>query len=394
MSTGTKSVSIGEDFQSKVSQDLVSQDSKPQSVAGMLQVEKTSGENWDKHMRDFDGAAQEQMYAFTKGRWPDVKCEPNLFYSQGNLVGGAMVMIQPLPLNIGKIAVVKWGPMLVDNTSPEAAKLYAKIVEMLIKEYADQRKMMLSILPKAVPSEKNDALEHLLQRGFKMGAQLGFPDRYIVNLRLSDEEIRKSFAQKWRYHLNRSIKQNLTFERAEPARFTEFDNLYQAMNERKNFADHSAYNTITDLMEIEDKNLRPELFFVRKDGEMIAGGIIHKAGDTAVYLYGATNDVALPLRAGYYLHWEIIRWLRDNTSAQWYDLGGTDGFQGLHQFKKGMVGTQGHIEPVPPVMNYASHFGAKLTGNLAFFARDRLQLVRAYIEKIRTDLATPDQKLK
>ncbi len=362
--------------------------------SAMMEIHRVDGPDWDVHMSSFDGAAQEQMYAFTKGRWPNVECEPNLFYLRGRLVGGAMVMIQPLPLGIGKIAVVKWGPMLADNLRADAQKIYAKIVEMLIREYADERKMMISILPKATPSPDNLALQHLKQRGFKSGAQLGFPDRYIVNLRLDDEELRKSFAQKWRYHLNRSMKNDLAFERATSERFDEFDRLYQAMNERKNFADHSAYNTIVDLMELKDEALRPELFFVRHEQEIVAGGIIHKTGDTAVYLYGATNGAALPLRAGYFLHWEIIRWLRDNTSALWYDLGGTDGFQGLHQFKKGMVGTKGHIEPVPPVMNYASDFKAQVTGNLAFFARDRLQQVRAGIEKIRVDLATPDQKKK
>ena len=55
------------------------------------------------------------------------------------------------------------------------------------------------------------------------------------------------------------------------------------------------------------------------------------------------------------MHWHIIRWLRDNTRATWYDLGGTDGFQGLHQFKKGMVGDAGVITPVPPVANYAAY---------------------------------------
>jgi len=362
--------------------------------SAMMEIQRVDGEVWDGHMSGFDGAAQEQMYAFTKGRWPNVKCEPNLFYLQGKLVGGAMVMIQPLPLGIGNIAVVKWGPMLADNLCVNGQKIYAKIVEMLIREYADERKMMISILPKATPSPDNLPLQHLIQRGFKSGAQLGFPDRYIVNLRLADEEMRKSFAQKWRYHLNRSMKNNLVFERAEAAQFDEFDRLYKIMNERKNFADHSAYNTIIDLMELKDKALRPELFFVRHEQEIVAGGIIHKTGDTAVYLYGATNGEALPLRAGYFLHWEIIRWLRDNTNALWYDLGGTDGFQGLHQFKKGMVGTSGHIEPVPPVMNYASDLKAQVAGNLAFFARDRLQQVRTAIEKIRVDLATPDQKKK
>ena len=104
---------------------------------------------------------------------------------------------------------------------------------------------------------------------------------------------------------------------------------------------------------------------MRHEGEVVAGAIIFKAGDRAVYLYGATNDKALPLRAGYFMHWHIIRWLRDNTPAHWYDLGGTDGFQGLHQFKKGMVGDAGVITPVPPVANYAAYRLPSLLGDAA-----------------------------
>ncbi|MCF6303562.1 MAG: peptidoglycan bridge formation glycyltransferase FemA/FemB family protein, partial [Devosiaceae bacterium] len=267
-------------------------------------------------------------------------------------------------------------------------------VEALIAEYADKRKMMISILPKVSPLPVNMALEHLRERGFVDGSQLEFPNRYLVNLRLSDEEQRKSFAQKWRYHLNKSLKNDLKFEVADASRLPEFDELYQAMNDRKKFADHSAYETISDLMQLEDETLRPALFFVRKGARIVAGAIVYKVGNTAVYLYGATNKEALPLRAGYFIHWEIIRWLRDNTKADLYDLGGTDGFQGLHQFKKGMVGTKGFIEPVAPVMNYASSLRARLVGDFAYFLRDQLNWLRGRIEKLRLDMASPDQKRK
>lgn len=370
-------------------------DSNPSSnPSGMIKVQRVSGEVWDQHMARFDGAAQEQMYTFTKGRWPNVGYEPNLYYIHGKLVGGVMIMIQSLPLGIGKIAVAKWGPMLVDNQAENALDTYGKIVEMLIAEYADKRSMMISILPKVSPTPVNMALEHLHERGFTPGSQLEFPNRYIVNLRLSDEEQRKSFAQKWRYHLNKSNKNDLIFEPAPASRLVEFDELYTIMNDRKKFADHSAYDIIPDLMALKDEKLRPELFFVRHEGDVVAGAIIYKTGDTAVYLYGATNDKALQLRAGYFMHWEVIRWLRDNTKARWYDLGGTDGFQGLHQFKKGMVGSQGHIEPVAPVMNYATKLRARLAGNFAFFARDWVNLLRGFVEKVRFDLASPDQKKK
>ncbi len=162
------------------------------------------------------------------------------------------------------------------------------------------------------------------------------------------------------------------------------------MVDRKKFPDHSAYDTVADLMAMPDPLLRPELFFVRHDGAIVAGAVIFKAGDRAVYLYGATSDAALELRAGYFLHWHVIRWLRDNTRATWYDLGGTDGFQGLHQFKKGMVGDRGVIQPVPPVANFAARWWPRLLGEGAFAARDLLHHVKRHIDRLRPDRANPD----
>jgi hypothetical protein len=238
---------------------------------------------------------------------------------------------------------------------------------------------MLSVLPRASIGPVNREYERLVARGFRRGSELGFPDRYIVSLRLDDAAQRRSFHQTWRRQLNKSEKAGLIFEHAGPERMADFDGLYVAMTDRKQFTDHSAYETVPALMAIDVPELRPELFFVRHEGELIAGALIFKAGDRAVYLYGATNDQALPLRAGYFMHWHIIRWLRDNTTATWYDLGGTDGFQGLHQFKKGMVGDAGVIRPVPPVANYASRRLPFLMGSAAFAARDAVYALRRTI---------------
>src|SRR5690606_18070049 len=152
----------------------------------------------------------------------------------------------------------------------------------------------------------------------------------------------------------RSEKAGLTFEPGGADRLPEFEALYEAMVDRKRFKDYSAHDTVPALMAMQNAQLRPELFFVRHEDAVIAGAIIFKAGNRAVYLYGATSSDALPLRAGYFMHWHIIRWLRDNTRASWYDLGGSDGFQGLHQFKKGMVGSAGVIHASPPAGNYAA----------------------------------------
>ena len=146
-------------------------------------------------------------------------------------------------------------------------------------------------------------------------------------------------------------------------------------------------------MDWDVPELRPQLFFVSANGADVAGAIIFKAGLTAVYMYGATNDQALPLRAGYFMHARIISWLRDHTRTEWYDLGGTDGFHGLHQFKKGMVGTAGRIADIPPVGNYATSLQGWLMGNAAYKMRDTLQKLRKLKNRIlHTSLSAPDQE--
>jgi len=218
-----------------------------------------------------------------------------------------------------------------------------------------------------------------------------FPNRYLVRLGLDAAAQRKSYGQKWRYHLNKAEQAGLSFERAGAERLAEFDALYAAMGSRKNFPDHAAYDTIAPLFAADPESLRPELFFVRQGEAIVAGAIIFKAGDTAVYLFGATNDAALPLRAGYFLHWRIIDWLRENTSARWYDLGGTDGFLGLHQFKKGMVGSAGIISDIPPVANFAAYRRPLLIGSAAFAAREVVNRLAWHFDVWRGRRVRPDQ---
>jgi hypothetical protein len=349
---------------------------------------------WDSAVADFDGVCQEQLVAFSALRWPGVALEP-LIFRRGDLVlGGALMMIQRVPLGLGSIAVAKWAPMLADERSPGAAERYGAMIDALTAEYADRRAMTLSILPRASTGAANEEFDALMARGFSPKPELLFPNRYIVDLQLSDAEQRKSFAQKWRYHLNKADKAGLSFEHVSADQRPVFDALYETMVDRKKFPDHSAYETVPGLFAIADERLRPELFFVRKDGEAVAGAIIFKAGLRAVYLYGATNADALDLRAGYFLHWHIIRWLRDNTRARWYDLGGTDGFAGLHQFKKGMVGSAGVVNPVPPVAITATRPLPKLIGHTAFALRAAQRHATHFVERIRPDRSKPDQAKK
>jgi lipid II:glycine glycyltransferase (peptidoglycan interpeptide bridge formation enzyme) len=350
--------------------------------------------DFDLMIETFEGNVLEMTVAFASARWPLVALEPWVFSDADKPVAAAIVMVQSLPLRTGKLAILKWGPFFASETEPLNRKYYALSIEHLKAEYAVKRRMMLSVMPRAERDTSLQAVAYLLKQGFRCGDGMLFPDRYLVNLRLSDDEQRKSFSQKWRYHLSKSEKSNLVFDVAKANEFPRFDKLYQAMSDRKNFPDYSAYSTVESLFASDAKSVQPQLFFVTHEGQDIAGAIIYKSGKTAVYLYGATNDRALPLRAGYFMHGRIISWLRDQTKADWYDLGGTDGFAGLHQFKKGMVGSAGIIAAMPPIINYAHYPRAYAAGHIAYAARRLFQNTRKHWVNLTAPKAKPDQDLK
>jgi hypothetical protein len=345
---------------------------------------------WDDLAAGFSGVCQEQLFAFASRRWPGPTHEPVAFVgADGACVGGALMMVQRLPFGLGQVAFVKWAPMLADTASPEAAGLYAGMVDALCVEYAQKRGMMLSIMPAASPLGENSDYAALMARGFRPGVLLNYPLRYFVDLRQDDRALRAGLEPHWRRQLGKAEKAGLTFTRAHPGRLGEFTALYERMLARKRFADYSAYETVPQLLALGNEKLRPELFFVSAGGEVVAGAIIFKAGERATYLYGATLDAALPLRAGYFLHWHIMRWLRDNSAARWYDLGGSDGFAGLHQFKKGMTGAAGAVTPVPRTANYAESGFTLFIGSAALWLREALQEVRRRLSRLRPDRAQP-----
>lgn len=367
---------------------------RTRAVLPVLESRVVAAAAWDGAVAGFDGVCQEQLVAYAGLRWPGVQLEPVLFAQDGKTVGGALVMIQQLPLGVSSIALVKWGPILADSGAGNAGDLVERMVETLVKTYAVGRKMMVSIMPRAEVGETNRLEDILVRRGFKPGVGVRYPDRFYVKVGMEDAQRLAAFGQKWRYNLRKSLRAGLNFEIGSAEDLPRFMDLYQAMSERKQFPDFSGIDTLESMMALPEDGGRPSLFFVNHGGRTVAGAVIFASGDTACYLYGATDDAALGLRAGYFLHWHIIGWLRDNSAARYYDLGGTDGFAGLHQFKSGMVGEGGQITPLPPAMNYASHWLPYALGTSAYRARELVNRTRDKMLGARLAMLRRRQKAK
>lgn len=338
--------------------------------------------DWDAYLAQMDFVCQEQLYAFAHIRYRGMGMEPVVFERGGQLVGGALVMVRALPLGLGGIAVTKWGPVLVDETAPDAAEVYKQMVLALKAEFAERRHMLVSVM--ARPAVNQDEFSQLLALGFEPGPQLRAPDRYFVDVQRDDAGLRAGFAQKWRNRLNKAERSDLVFEHATPDQEPEFAALFRTMLERKQYVDHSAYDTIPALLAHPIPALRYELFFARHEGKAVAGAVVVKAGRTATYLYGATADAALPLSAGHFMQYNIVRWLRDNSGAKWYNLGGHDDNEGLRTFKTGLVGSTGVITPFAPNAQYAAYALPRLIGRSALLARQSIINAKRALEGLRS----------
>ena len=337
-----------------------------------VELNVVHGRVWDRHAAGFCDVVQEQTSRFTGARWGAGRREAVTVTRNGEIIGGAVVVLFRVPGSERGLAIVKWGPLWRRPGQAADPRNLERIVSAIKREYVDRRGCFLSVMPHADPDHGEAVVGVLKRLGFKDGgAQFIHPDRYLVNVGIAANDLRKSLDQKWRYNLKKAEKNDFTAEFADPEDGLErFMALYGQMLDRKQFQDFSAIKTLPDLMRSRIEAHRPQIVLVHHDGAPTAGAVIDTSGERAVYLYGATDRRALPLKAGYVMHWWIAEWLCKQPQIRWYDLGGSDGEGGLHQFKKGFVGKAGEIIETPPVQNLSADFVSDLIGRSIFAARD------------------------
>lgn len=343
----------------------------PAFEADNIQVEQIEADAWDHLAAGFVDVNQEQTHCFSAARWGAGRIEHAVVRKGADVLGGAVVIVLPIPGTGSSMSLIKWGPLWRRPGMPANANRLRAVLTALKDEYANRRRHYLSIHPHADPVCGQMTEEILQDLDFSASWSLSDPDRYLVNVALTPEELKKSLSQKWRYNLKKSQANDLEISLVNSDEgLTRFMNLYREMLDRKRFFDSSAIDTLPALMRAKTASFRPEVVIVSHQGEPTAGAVIDVSGERAVYLYGATDERALGLKAGYAMHWWIAERLCNNPDIRWYDLGGKDGDSGLHQFKKGFVGKQGKILPTPPSFEYAPSLWARTLGRTVYAVRD------------------------
>ncbi|MDX5593300.1 lipid II:glycine glycyltransferase FemX [Pseudovibrio sp. SPO723] len=345
---------------------------RPTACSQTAAVELTtlSPADWDGFLGGFDDALHEQSAAFLQARWGAHRCAFFKVSQGGQVLGGAGVVLLKVPVIGGGLAIVKWGPVWRKAGEPADPARLEKVLSALKAELYGRRRLHLTVMPRAEPSWPGAAVEALERLGFRRGAKLPAPARYFVNVDQPLSGLRQSLSQKWRYNLKKAEKNAFSVRLTDADEgLAPFMALYEEMLARKGFSDHSAIATLPAFCQSAPAALQPIFVHVEHSGRLCASAVIHRCGDTAAYLYGATSDDALTLRAGYALHWAVAERLCADPAIKWYDLGGNDLDAGLHQFKSGFLGKTGVQMECPEDYHVSASLKAALVARAAFFLR-------------------------
>jgi lipid II:glycine glycyltransferase (peptidoglycan interpeptide bridge formation enzyme) len=205
-------------------------------------------------------------------------------------------------------------------------------------------------------------------------------DRFLVDAALTADEQAASLGQTWRSNLRKSEKAGLDVADLDFTDYSEFVAIYDRMAQRKQVTLYGPVDVVPELRATLPEEMRPLGVIARHEGEAVAGVIYARIGDMAYYMFGATNDKALPVRAGYALQWAVLDKLRGTT--RWYDLGGAPE-PGLRQFKSGFVGKAGVVVTLPGEFDYAAGPRAKLALRLISAVRMARDLIRSTLKALR-----------
>lgn len=343
-------------------------------------VRSNATDDWDQTLGLFSDASIMQTRSYAAARWPRSSLEQITVMQHGEVIGAAQIVVRSIPVLGGGLAYVHFGPVWRRHETRLDSRNFETTVRCMVREYVDQRGMLLRIRPANLPTDEYVVSEFLSAEGFSQYRDES-PDRFLVDLSFSPDEIQKGFSSKWRYNLRRSRKYGLEVIHADGSEgMNQFLEIYREMLSRKTFVDTSAIDEFPEIYASLPPSFKPQILLCRRAGVPIAGVIVSQMGDTALYLFGASSADATKACAGYLLQWSVICELRDK-GCRWYDLGGDSGNAGLRQFKSGMVGRRGRIVPLSGNFEKCSNGLSRAIVRLALAGRNAVLATRNLLNR-------------
>lgn len=336
-------------------------------------------ETWHSHVAGFSDGNLYQLWQHQSVSERLTGVSRILLEKRGEVVGAAEVRLFTLPLISRGIAYLRWGPLWKRGAGSKDPEHFRQALRALRNEYVGRRGMILRVVPRLFQEDDPQCVDILTEEGFSALGR-GRPHKtLLMDLSPPLEELRKGLGSTWRRHLNKAEKSGLILTAGagvEP--FDEFVPLYNALLDRKGFAPTTSIQRHRSIQAALPVSLGMGVVLARRDGQPCAGAVYSAIGDTALFVFGAVNELGMRCSASYLVHWEVLRLLMQQGIRE-YDLNGISPElnPGTFQFKNGLAGRNGRQVTF---VGQSQAFERSIVNRSFLFAdslRDRVRMWRA-----------------
>lgn len=298
-------------------------------------------DEWDILAPAFRDLSYRQCSSYAVAAAENVGAQPEFIgiFDGQKLIGLASVRVKKLPISFPGLAYINYGPLTARDMG-FSPTLFGRCITAIYKEYVVRRRLVLRIVPPLRGGMQVEAQACLEAHGFRPLTAGTRHETLILDLSGSLNDLRKRFDRKWRNHLSKAQRSNITVTRSNSlANFAQLESIFSKLMREKRFFTQQNVSFFRRVQEDAHRTQEIVVHLAWHGDELLAGHIGSFVGDTAVYLLGASNPKGRALRASYLLQWAVIEYAKRMSNA-FYDLGGIDpqNNPGVFAFKSGLGG--------------------------------------------------------
>lgn len=305
-----------------------------------MEIKEITNEN-DYNLLDVDKNAP-LTQAWFYGDWQknmNRKVHRFIIEHNSKIIGYFQLIVYPFMLGFSH-AYIPYGPVFQND--PNIETLTA--LKDFLKRWASQNKTAF-IRFDATPHINKEIGEKLFatpsQKTY-LGAHLQPRAEWRISLIEQENELLEKMHEKMRYNIRLAEKKGVTVEIIErdfSKHFDDFYKLLQSTAQREHFSLHpkSYYQHIFTHC---DKLHNAFLANAKFNNNVIASNFIVTFGQSAVFLFGGSDNEYRNVMAPHKTHWEAMRYAK-NKGLKWYNMGGITlqgyehkGLEGVSSFKE------------------------------------------------------------
>jgi lipid II:glycine glycyltransferase (peptidoglycan interpeptide bridge formation enzyme) len=316
---------------------------RPLTAGYSSEIGNTDEQTWAELVRGFEDGNIYQTWPYGTVIAGRRRLSHVVLKRNGDVVAIAQARIKKLPIVGLGIAYVQWGPLWRRRGLETDAEIFRQAVRALRNEFVCERGLTLRLFPMVFANDPLDFNAILAGEGFSSTGEETRGRTILMDLTPPLADLREGMSPHWKRELKVAEKSDLEFIEGSSAElFETFIGMYKEMVSRKKFVEPNDIHQFERIQMQLAEPLKMRVLLCRSRAGLSAGAIYSLAGNSAIYLFGATSNAGMKSRGSYFLQWKIIEVLKEQGAAL-YNLNGINPGKnpGTYKFKSELAGKNG-----------------------------------------------------